>query len=81
MHRIDFHGLQLAITVASRCGDSLLNAICCLVVVEFDVQSLQLYTVQSFCNAIIGGNQQDFRCLHQHLRPYLVENMPVVGSW
>jgi hypothetical protein len=40
-----------------------------------------LYTVQSFCNAIIGDNQQDFRCLHQHLCPYLVENMLAVGSW
>jgi hypothetical protein len=81
MHRIDCHGLQLATNVVSSCGDSLFNAICCLVVAEFDVQSLQLYTIQSFCNAIIGCNQQAFRCLHQHLWPYLLENMPTVGSW
>jgi hypothetical protein len=81
LHRIDCHGLQLATNVVSSCGDSLFNAICCLVAVEFDVQSLWLYTVQSFCNAIIGGNQQAFRCLHQHLCPYLLENMSAVGSW
>ena len=65
----------------SSCGDSLFNAICCLVLAKFDVQSLGLYTVQSFCNGIIGGSEQAFRCLHQHLCPYLVENMLVVGSW
>jgi hypothetical protein len=81
MHRIDCHGLQLATTVVSSYGDSLFNAICCLVAVEFNVQSLRLYTVQSFCNAIIGGNQQDFRCLHEHLSPYLLQNMPAIGSW
>jgi hypothetical protein len=81
MHRIDSHGLQVATNVVSNCGDSLFNAICCLVAAEFDVQSLRLYTVQSFCNAIVGGNQQAFRCLHQHLLPYLLENMPTVGTW
>jgi len=81
MHRIDCHGWQLATTVVSSCGDSLFNAICYLVAAEFDVQSLWLYTVQSFCNAIIGDNQQAFRCLHQHLFPYLLENMPAIGSW
>ena len=81
MHYIDCHGLQLATNVVSSCGDSLFNAICYLVATEFDVQSLRLYTIHSFCNAIIGGNQQAFRCLHQHLCPYLVENMSAVGSW
>jgi hypothetical protein len=52
-----------------------------LVATEFDVQSLRLYTVQSFCNAIIGGNQQAFSLLHQHLSPYLLENMSTIGSW
>jgi hypothetical protein len=81
LHGIDCHGLQLATNVVSSCGDSLFNAICCLVAAEFDVQSLRLYVVQSFCNAIIGGSQQAFRFLHQHLCPYLVENMSAVGSW
>jgi hypothetical protein len=62
-------------------GDSLFNAICCLVATEFDVQSLRLYIVQSFCNAIIGGSQQAFSCLYQHLSPYLLENMSAIGSW
>jgi hypothetical protein len=45
MHRIDCHSLQLATIVVSSCGDSLFNAIFCLVAAEFDVQSLQLYIV------------------------------------
>jgi hypothetical protein len=81
MHRIDCHGLQLAKTVVSSCGDSLFNVIFYLVATEFDVQSLQLCTVQSFCNAIIGGNQHDFNCLHQHLSPYLLENVLAIASW
>jgi hypothetical protein len=81
MHRIDCHGLQLATTVVSSCGDSQFNAICCLVAAEFDVHLMQLYTVESFCNAIIGGNQQAFRCLHHNLSPYLLENMSAIGSW
>jgi hypothetical protein len=31
LHGIDFHGLQMATNVVSSCGDSLFNAICCLV--------------------------------------------------
>jgi hypothetical protein len=81
MHRIDFHGLQLATTVVSSCGDIMFNAICCLVVAEFDLQLLRIYTIHSFCNAIIGDNQQAFRCLHEHLSPYLLENMSTIGSW
>jgi hypothetical protein len=81
MHRIDCHGLQLATNVVSSCGDSLFNTICCLVAAEFDVQSLRLYTIQSFCNAIISDNQQTCSCLHQHLSPYLLENMSIIGSW
>jgi hypothetical protein len=81
MHHIDCHGLQLATNVVSSYGDSLFNAICYLVAAGFNVQSLQIYTVHSFCNAIIGGNQQAFRCLHQHLSPYLLENMLAIGIW
>jgi hypothetical protein len=81
MHLIDSHGLQLATTVVSSCGDSLFNEICCLVEAEFDVQSLQIYTVKSFCNEIIGDNQQAFSFLHQHLSPYLLENMLSIASW
>jgi hypothetical protein len=81
MHHIHSHGLHIATTIASSCGDSLFNAIFYLVATEFDVQSLRLYTVQSFCNAIIGGNQQAFNCLHQHLLPYLLESMSTIGSW
>jgi hypothetical protein len=80
MDGIDSYGLQLETNVVSSCGDSLFNAIFYLVAAEFDVQSLRIYTIQSFCNAIIGSNEQDFRCLHQHLCPYLVENMLAVGS-
>jgi len=78
---IDCYGLQLETNVVSSYGDSLFNAIYCLVAAEFDVQSLQIYTVQSFCNAIIGGSQQAFSCLHQYLSPYLLENMSIIGSW
>jgi hypothetical protein len=81
MDRIHFHGLHIATTIASSCGDSIFNAIFYLVATEFDVQSLQLYTIQSFYNVIIGGNQQDFSCLHQHLSPYLLESTPKIGSW
>jgi hypothetical protein len=81
MHRIHCHGLKVAKTVASNYGDSMFNKICYLVATYFDVQSLWLYIVQSFCNAIIGGSQQDFTCLHQHLSPYLLENMLTIGSW
>jgi hypothetical protein len=45
MHRMDFHGLQLTTIVVSSCGDSLFNAIGCLVEEDFDVQTLHLYTV------------------------------------
>jgi hypothetical protein len=34
MHRIDFHGLRLATIVVSSYGDSMFNAICCLVATE-----------------------------------------------
>jgi len=57
MHHIDCHSLQLATIVVSSYGDIMFNAICCLVAADFDVQSLQLYTIHSFCNAIIGKNQ------------------------
>jgi hypothetical protein len=57
------------------------NAICYLEETKFDVKSLWLYTVQSFCNAIIGDNQHAFSFLHQHLSPYLLENMSTIGSW
>jgi hypothetical protein len=81
MHHIDFHGLQLATIVVSSCGDSLFNAICYLVVAEFDVQSLRLYTGQSFCNAILGSSQQVFNCFHKHLSPYLLEYILAIASW
>jgi hypothetical protein len=81
MHHIHSHGLHIATTITSTCGDSLFNAIFYLIATEFDVHSLCLYTVQSFCNAIIGGSQQAFNCLHQHLLPYLIESMPTIGSW
>jgi hypothetical protein len=81
MHRIDSHGLQLATIVVFSCGDSLFNAIFCLLEEEFDVQSLWLYTIHSFCDAIIGGNQHAFSFFHQHLSPHLLENMPSIASW
>jgi hypothetical protein len=81
MHHIHSHGFHIVTTIASSCGDSLFNAIFYLVAIEFDVQSLRLYTVQSFCNAIIGSSQQAFSCLHQHLLPYLLESMSTIGSW
>jgi hypothetical protein len=81
MRHIHFHGLHIATTIASSCGDSLFNAICYLVATEFDVHLLWLYTVQSVCNAIIGGSQQAFNYFHQHLLPYLLESMSIIGSW
>jgi hypothetical protein len=71
----------MATTSTSNCGDSLFTALFYLIVTEFDVHSLRLYIVQSFCNAIIGGNQKALCCLHQHLTPGLIQNMPEVGSW
>jgi hypothetical protein len=38
MHHIYSHGLHMATTIASSCGDSLFNAICYLVATEFNVQ-------------------------------------------
>ena len=81
MHRIHCHGLHIETTVAYSCGYSLFNAIFYLVETKFDVHSLWIYIVQSFCNAIIGNNQQDFRYFHEHLSPYLLENMPTIASW
>jgi hypothetical protein len=81
MHHIHSHGLHIVTTITSTRGDSLFNAICYLIATEFDVHSIHLYTVQSFCNAIIGGSQQAFNCLHQHLLPYLIESMSIIGSW
>jgi hypothetical protein len=57
MHHIHSHGLHIATIITSTCGDSLFYAIFYLIATEFDVHSLRLYTVQSFCNAIIGDNQ------------------------
>jgi hypothetical protein len=57
------------------------NEIFYLIATELDVHSLCLYTVQSFCNAIIGGSQHEFNCLHQHLLPYLIESMSTIGIW
>jgi hypothetical protein len=81
MHHIHSHELQIATTITSIFGDSMFNAICYLIEIEFDVHSLRLYTVQSFDNAIIGGSQQAFNRLHQHLLPYLIESMSTIGSW
>jgi len=57
MHHIHSHVLHIATTIISTCGDSLFNEIFYLIATEFDVHLLCLYTMQSFCNAIIGGSQ------------------------
>jgi hypothetical protein len=81
MHLIHCHGLQIVTIVLSSCGDSLFNEIFYLVATYFDVLSLQLYTIQSFFNASIGGIQQAFSFFHQQLSPYLLENVPTIVSW
>jgi hypothetical protein len=81
MHDMHSHGLDIATTGTSNCGDSLFNAIFYLVATKFDVHSLRLYIVQSFCNAIISGNQKAFDCLHQHLPTDLIQSMSTLGSW
>jgi hypothetical protein len=81
MHHMHSHGLHIETTSTYTCGDSLFKAIFYLIAKEFDVHSLHLYTVQSFCNAIIGGSQHGFNYLHQHLLPYLIESMTTIGCW
>ena len=55
--------------------------ICYLIAIEFDVNSLHLYTMQSFFISIIGGSQQVIKFFHQHLLPYLLESMSIIRSW
>jgi hypothetical protein len=81
MHHIHSHGLHIATNIAYSCGEHLFNEVFYLIATEFDVHSLNLYTMQSFFNAIIGGIQQAFNCLHQNLLPYLLESMSIIGSW
>jgi hypothetical protein len=69
MDKMHSYGLSKAIPVVSSCGDSLFEAIFYLIATDFDVQSLRLYIVQSFCNAMKSGDQNALHCLHEYLGP------------
>jgi hypothetical protein len=81
MHRMHTHGLRRAITNTSSCGDSLFVAICYLIATDFNVQSLRLYIVQSFCNAITSSDPNAFHCLHQHLSCNVIHNSEIIDNW
>jgi hypothetical protein len=75
------HGLRRAITNTSSCGDSLFVAICYLIATDFNVQSLRLYIVQSFCNAITSNSPNALHCLHQHLPCNVIHNSEIINNW
>jgi hypothetical protein len=81
MHKMHCYGLSKAITNTSNCGDSLFGAICYLIKTNFDVQSLRLYIMQSFCNAVTSGDHNALHCLRQHLGPGAIHNTTMIGDW
>jgi exonuclease III len=81
MHRMHSHGLRRAITNTSSCGDSLFVAICYLIATDFNVQSLRLYIVQSFCNAIKSSDPNAFHCLHRHLSCNSIHSSEMTNDW
>jgi hypothetical protein len=81
MHRMHSHGLKRAIPNTSSCGDSLFVAICYLIATDFNVQSLRLYIVQSFCNAIKSSDPNAFHCLHRHLSCNSIHSSEMANDW
>jgi len=81
MHRMRTHGLSSAVSNEFSCRDSLFETICYLVATNFNVQSLRLYIVQSFCNAITSGDHIALHFLNQHLMPDVIFNMTIINSW
>jgi hypothetical protein len=81
MHDMHTRGLDIEATSTTSCGKSFFTTLCYSVETKFDVQSLRLHIVHSFCNALIGGNHNAFRCLHQHLTLDVIQSVRVVGNW
>jgi hypothetical protein len=81
MHKMLTHGLRRAITNTSSCGDSLFVAICYLIAKDFNVQSLRLYIVQSFCNAITSNAPNALHFLHRHLPCNVIHHSEITNSW
>jgi hypothetical protein len=73
MNKMHYYGLNKAITT-SNCNNSLFQEICYLIAIDFNLQSLRLYIVQSFCNAIMSGDQNTLLCLHQYPGPGVIHN-------
>jgi hypothetical protein len=81
MDKMHSYGLSKAIPVVSSCGDSLFREIFYLIAIDFDVQSLRLYIVQSFCNAMKSGDHNALHCLHEYLRPGPIDNTTTIVNW
>jgi hypothetical protein len=73
--------LHKAITTTCNCGDRIFSTICRLIAIEFDVQSLRLYIVQTFCNAIIGNHKDALDYLKTYIIEYAMQDQPMVGNW
>ena len=58
--------------------NGLFSTIFYLIAIKFDVQSLRLYIVQSFCNEITSGDHNALHCLHQHMGPSAIHNTTIV---
>jgi hypothetical protein len=81
MDKMHSYGLSKAIPVVSNCGDSLFREIFYLIAIDFDVQSLRLYIVQSFCNAMKSSDQNALHCLHEYLGPGAIHNTTIIVNW
>ena len=82
VNEMKIHGLYIAKTTMSKCPNSMFSAICHLIAPEFDEQSLRLYIVQSFCNALMGRNEDALHCLEKHLTNETIQSQTMlqVGS-
>jgi len=57
------------------------SAICHLIAPEFDEQSLRLYVVQSFGNALMGSDEDALHCLEKHLTNETIQIQTMVAGW
>lgn len=81
VHELKLHQLHRAITSTCNCGDSLFSTICHLIATKFDVQTLRLYIVETFCNAIISKHKDALDCWKIYLTDNVVQDQPMVGNW
>jgi len=61
------HRLHKATNTISICGDSMFFELCHLIAPDFDVESLRLCIVESFCNSIICNANIAFHCLQKYI--------------